>query len=96
MIQVAEERSINRKLTAITKGINNGALDQIEVATHDWFYSVKMPKLYHYEAGNFKAYPQKGDNKCDSHHFLKVLPADAQQVLVGKDNEGYWCVEDTP
>ena len=95
MIRVAEERSINRKLTAITKGINNGALDQIEMATHDLFYSVQMRKLYHYEAGNFKVYPQKGDSKFYSHHFLKVLLADARKVLVGKDSEGYWCVEDT-
>ena len=77
MIRFAEERSINRKLSAITKGRNDGALDRIEVATHDWFYSVQMRKLYHYKAGNFEAYPQKGDNKFYSHHFLKVLTADA-------------------
>ena len=63
LIRVAEERSINRKLTAITKGISNGALDRIEVATHDRFYSGQMHELYHYEAGNSEAYPQKGDNK---------------------------------
>ena len=90
VIRVAEERSINRKLTAIKKGINDDALDRIEVATHDWFYSVQMRELYQYEARNFKAYPQKGKNKVYTHHFLKVLPADARQVLVGKDGEGYW------
>ena len=40
MIRVAEERSTNRKLTSITKGINEGALHCIKVATHDWFHSV--------------------------------------------------------
>ena len=86
MIRVAEERSINRKFTSITKGINDGALDRIEVATHDWFYSIQTRKLYHYDSGNFEAYPQKGDNKFYPHHFLKVLPADARQVPVGTDS----------
>ena len=40
MIRVAKERSTNRKLTSITKGINEGALHCIKVATHDWFHSV--------------------------------------------------------
>ena len=40
MIRVAEERSTNRKLASITKGINDGVLDCIEVATHEWFHSV--------------------------------------------------------
>ena len=51
--------------------------------------------MYHYEAGNFEAYPQKGDKTFYSHHFLKVLPLDARQVLVGKDAEGYWRIQDT-
>ena len=34
MIRATEERGINRKLTAITKEINEGALGRIEVATH--------------------------------------------------------------
>ena len=79
MIRVAEERSINMKLTAITKGINDGPLDRIEVSTHDWFYSIQMRELYHYKAGNFEMYTQKGENKFYTHHFLKVLPADARQ-----------------
>ena len=54
MIRVAEERSINRKSTSITKGINGGALDRIKVATHDWFHSVQMRELYHHEAGNLR------------------------------------------
>ena len=95
MIRVAEERSINRKSTSITKGINGGALDRIKVATHDWFHSVQVRELYHYEAGNFEAYPQKGDNKFYSHQFPKPLPADARQVPVRKDSEGYWYVEDS-
>ena len=94
MIRVAEERSTNRKSTSITKGINDGALDHIEVATHDWFHSVQMREFYHYDAGNFEAYPQKGDHKIYPHHFPEVLTADARQVLVRKDSEGYWYVED--
>ena len=62
MIRVAKERNIKRKLMAITKGINTGTLNRIDLAIHDWFYSAQMHELYHYEAGNFKAYPQKGDN----------------------------------
>ena len=54
-----------------------------------------MRELYYYEVGNLEAYPQKGDNKFYSHHFLKVLPADATQVLVRKDGKGYWYVEDS-
>ena len=54
MIRVAEERSTNRKLVSITKGINDGVLDCIEVATHDWFHSVQMRELYHHEAGNLR------------------------------------------
>ena len=38
---------------------------------------------------------RKKEIKLYSHHFLKVLLADARKVLVGKDSEGYWCVEDT-
>ena len=89
MIRATEERGINRKLTALTKGINEGALGQIKVVTHDWFYSIQQRELYHYEAGNFEVFRQKEDNKFYLHHFLKVLPHDALQVLVGKDNDGY-------
>ena len=95
MIRVTEDRGINRKSTAITKGINEGALDQIEVATHDWFYSIKQRELYHYKAGNLEAYSQKGDNKFYSHHFLRVLLSAAQHVLVEKDPEGYWRADGT-
>ena len=54
-----------------------------------------MRELYYYEVGNLEAYPQKGDNKFYSHHFLKVLTEDARQVLVRKDSECYWYVEDS-
>ena len=95
MIRATEERGINRKSTTITKGINLCTLRQIEGATHDWFYSIQQQELYHYEAGNFEAFSQKGENKFYLHHFLKVLPKDARQVLVGKDTDRYWRVEDT-
>ena len=87
MIRVAEERSTNRKLTAITKGNKDGALDRIKIATYDWFYSAQTEELYHYEEGNFEAYPQKEGNKFYTHHFLKVLPEDARQMLAEKDGE---------
>ena len=35
MIRVAEERSINRKLTGITKGNKDRAFYRIEIAIHD-------------------------------------------------------------
>ena len=61
-IRFAEEISTNRKATSLTKGIIDGALDQIEVATHDWFYSFQMHELDHHRAGHFEEYPQKGDD----------------------------------
>ena len=63
MIRVAEEKSITRKLTAITKGNKDGALDRIEIATHDRFHSNQTQELYHYEERNFEAYPKKEKNK---------------------------------
>ena len=65
------------------------------VVCHNWFYSIQQRELYHYKAGNVEAFSQKGDNKYYLHHFIKVLPKDARQVLVGKDTDGYWRVEDT-
>ena len=41
MLRVAESRTINWKLGAITKGRFSLALDRIEVPTHDWFHSLK-------------------------------------------------------
>ena len=76
--------------------ISERALVRIKIAMHDWLYSIKQRELYYYEVGNFEAYPQKGDNKLNSHHFFKVLPLDARQVFVGKDAEGYWWIQDTP
>ena len=39
MTRVTERRSINMKLTVITKGNNAVAFDRIKIATHDWFHS---------------------------------------------------------
>ena len=93
VIRVAEERSIFRKLTAITKRNKDGALGRIEVATHDWFHSTQTRELYHYNKGNFEAYPHKDGDSFFAHHFLKVLPVDAKQVLAEKDEEGYWRID---
>ena len=51
MIRVAEERILNRKLTAITKGNNARALDRVEIATHGWFHSKQTHELYRYKEG---------------------------------------------
>ena len=60
MMIVAEERSINRKLTAITKGNKSGALDRIEIATYDWFHTKK--ELYYYEGGGLRHTHGKTEN----------------------------------
>ena len=59
-------------------GNKDGALERIEVTTHDWFHSAQMQEWYHYEEGNFEAYPQKKGSKFYAHHYLKVLPEDAR------------------
>jgi hypothetical protein len=58
MLKDAQERSINRKLSAATKGVYR-PLDTIQIPTHEWFLSPQQNKLYQYEHGNFKAYPVK-------------------------------------
>ena len=65
--------------------------NRIEVITHDWFHSKKNNEIYHYDAGNFEAYPATGRGTFHSHHSLKVIPVDATQVLVKKD-EGQWKI----
>ena len=58
MLKDAQERSINRKLTAATKGVYR-PLNTIQIPTHEWFLSPQQNELYQYEHGNFKAYPVK-------------------------------------
>ena len=89
MARVAESHAINRKLGAITKGRFSQALDRIEVPTHDWFRSKKNNASYHYDDGNFEAYPSTGTGTFHPHHSLKVIPADTTQIVVRK-KEGYW------
>ena len=93
MIRVTEERSTNRNLTAITKDNKDRALDRIEITTHDGVHSAQTQELYHYDEGDLEAYPQKEGNKFFTHHFLKVLPEDARQVLAEKDEEDYWRIK---
>lgn len=81
--RTAQGRATNRRLTAVTKGIQR-SLDRIEIPTHDWFLSPSQSEIYECEDGNFKAYP--ADESLYSfhpHHTLKVLPADAILVQVG-------------
>ena len=59
--------------------------------TYDWFHSKKNNKIYHYDAGNFKAYPATDSGTFHPHHSLKVIPADATQILVQKE-EGHWKI----
>jgi len=40
MCRIAETRTINRKLTCILKP-RSGAIDRIEIPTHDWFHSAQ-------------------------------------------------------
>ena len=92
MVRVAESRAINRRLGAITKRRFSQALDRIEVPTQDWFHSKKNNEIYHYDAGNFEAYPVTGLGTFHLHHSLKAIPADATQILVQKE-EGYWKIK---
>ena len=91
MLRVVESCTINRKLGAITKGRLSQALDSIEVPTCDWFHSAKNNEIYHYYVGKFEAYPAMGLGMYHSHHTLKVIPINATQILVIKE-EGYWSV----
>jgi hypothetical protein len=85
MLKDAQERSINRKLTAATKGVY-GPLDTIQIPTHEWFLSPQQNELYQYEHEGFKAYPADSIiSTFYTFHTLKVLPTDA--VLVDIDVE---------
>ncbi|KAL3762213.1 hypothetical protein ACHAWU_004751 [Discostella pseudostelligera] len=59
MKRKARDNAVNRKLAALTKG-RQGALDRIQIPTHDWFYSPTKQELYHYDKGVFEAYPLPG------------------------------------
>ena len=88
MIQVAESRATNRKLTAITKG-RVRPLDRVEVPKHDWYYSKKYNELYHYDQGNFEAYPNEQGNRFMQHHTLKVPYKDAIPAIVRQTGTGF-------
>ena len=77
MMGVAEDRSVDRKLTTITKRNEDGVLVKIEITTRDWFHSEQTQELYHYEEGNFEAYPENEENKFYTHHFVKY----SQKIL---------------
>ena len=91
MLKDAQERAINRKLTATTKGIYR-PLNTIQIPTHDCFLSPQQNKLYKYEHGNFKAYPADASLLTFyTHHTLKVLPPDSVlvEVELNKTNNRY-------
>lgn len=87
-----KQSAMNRKLTAITKG-RRGALNMIQVPTHDWFYSETSRELYRYHSGVFEAYPAATESLFFTHHTRKVLPSGVQAVEVIHDLSGkYWMI----
>ncbi len=91
MVKDTQERAMNRKLTAATKGIYR-PLNTIQIPTHDWFLSPQQNELYKYEHGNFKAYPADASlSTFYTHHTLKVLPPDSVlvEVELNKTNDRY-------
>ena len=91
MVRVAESRSINRKLTAVTKGTRESSFNRIEVAQHEWYLSEQTNDLIqlHYEDGNFAAHPKADNGQYYAHHIQKVLPKDAEPVEVTQRREDY-------
>ena len=87
MVRVVESRAINRKLGTIMKGLYSQALDQIEVSTHDWFHLNSNNGIYHYDNGDFEAYPATGRGTFHSHHSLKAISADATQIFLWRSYE---------
>ena len=87
-----KQSAMNRKLTAVTKG-RQGALNMIQVPTHDWFYSDTSRELYHYHHGVFEAYPAATESLFFSHHTRKVLPGGVQAVQVERDRTNqFWII----
>ena len=92
MKQKMKQSAMNRKLTAVTKG-RRGALNMIQVPTHDWFYSDTTRELYHYHRRVFEAYPVATESLFFTHHTRKVLPAGVQAVLVEHDRTNeFWII----
>ena len=84
---MAESRSINRKLTAVTKGTSESSLNRIEVAHHECYLSEQTNDLLHHEDGNFAAHPKAEDGQYHAHHSQKILPKDAEPVEVLKEKD---------
>ena len=92
MCRIAESRAVNWKLTCILKS-RSGAIDRIEIPTHEWFYSERSNELYHYDKGNFESYPHKENGKYHLHHTLKVPDNDIVQCEVEHCGEGIRLIE---
>ena len=75
MIRVAELRSINKKITAVTKGRHESSLNKIEVTQHEWYFSKLTQDLLRHDDRKFVALLSAGKNKFHSHHSQKVYPA---------------------
>ena len=89
MVATAEDRAINRKLTAVTKGVHR-QLDRTEIPEHDCYLSPSNTELYHYDKGLFEAYPENHQHSLWSfwtHHTLKVISTDAVPVAVGLNGD---------
>ena len=83
MIRNAHMSSLQRKLTLIAKG-QRTSLEYIEVPLHDWFISLHMNEIYHYDRGVFECYVAhpNHDMKYYTHHALKAIPTDVMAIEV--------------
>ena len=81
MIQKLQNKQMHLKLSRISKG-PRGALDYIEIPTHDWYYSPKTNELYHYDNGVFETHANRTTSIFYKHHSLKVPPDDTSKATV--------------
>ena len=95
MIATAEAASTNRKLTAITKGYNQG-FDRVEIPQDEWIYDETKNELYHYQNGVFETHAviQRTANThiqrrvFYAHHSLKVPAKESIPVHVERGTNG--------
>ena len=95
MLRDEREREINRKLTAITKGIHQ-SLDWIEIPTGQWYYSHEKKEIYKYDSGVFESYAAYSPSpslipthptKFYKHHHLKVPHKDIVEAQVEEQDD---------
>lgn len=95
MLREAKERTVNKKLTGLTKG-SRRSLDWIEIPIGQWFYSHTNKEIYKYDRGVFECYAAITPSpslipdspwKFYTHHHLKVPHEDIVQAEVIVENE---------